>query len=102
RHLPLYVWPFSNGAMCCLILAGVVTTTIFLNPGKRLTARHATYLALGFSAVALAAGRILTPLGISKIRATPTWTLYCVGAAVLMFTLLYWVCDVKQWRSWAF
>jgi heparan-alpha-glucosaminide N-acetyltransferase len=102
HHLPLYVWPFSNGAMCCLILAGVVTTTIFLNPGKRLTARHATYLALGFSAAALAAGRILTPLGISKIRATPTWTLYCVGAAVLMFMLLYWVCDVKQWRSWAF
>lgn len=102
RRLPLYVWPFSNGAMCCLILAGVVTTTIFLNPGKRLTAQQRTYLALGFSAVALTAGRILTPLGISKIRATPTWTLYCVGAAVLMFTLLYWICDVKQWQRWAF
>ena len=102
RRLPLYVWPFSNGAMCCLILAGVVTTTIFLRPGNRLTTQRATYLALGFSAAAFAVGRFLTPLGISKIRATPTWTLYCVGAAVLMFTLLYWVCDVKQCQRWAF
>lgn len=102
RHLALYVWPFGNGAMCCMILAGVVTTEIFINLGSRLTPQRATYLALSFSAVAFLAGRILTPLGISKIRATPTWALYSTGVAVLLFTLLYWVCDVKQWQRWAF
>ena len=34
----------------------------------------------------LMAGWILTPFGISKIRATPTWSLYSIGAAILMFT----------------
>jgi heparan-alpha-glucosaminide N-acetyltransferase len=41
------------------------------------------------------------PLGISKIRATPTWALYSVAASVLLFTLLYWICDLKQWQRWA-
>jgi heparan-alpha-glucosaminide N-acetyltransferase len=49
----------------------------------------------------LAAGWALTPLGISKIRATPTWSLYSVGAAMLLFALLYWVCDLKRWTAWA-
>ena len=45
---------------------------------------------------------MLTPFGISKIRATPTWCLYSIGASVLLFTLLYWICDVKKWTKWAF
>jgi len=49
----------------------------------------------------IVAGRILTPLGISKIRATPTWCLYSAGAAVLLFTALYWLCDVKGKTAWA-
>ncbi len=44
---------------------------------------------------------LLTPLGISKIRATPTWLLVCSGAAVLSFLLLYWICDMKAWTRWA-
>jgi predicted acyltransferase len=59
-------------------------------------------LAAGFGLLMFVAGWAHTPLGISKIRATPTWSLYSVGAAVLIFTLLYWVCDVKQWTRWAF
>jgi predicted acyltransferase len=59
-------------------------------------------IAACFGVVALAAGWLCTPLGISKIRATPTWSLYSVGAAVLMFTALYWICDVKRWTKWAF
>jgi predicted acyltransferase len=50
----------------------------------------------------LIAGWTLTPLGISKIRATPTWSLYSIGAAVLIFTVLYWLCDVRCWSRWAF
>lgn len=31
-RLPLYLWPFGNGAMCCIIMAGVITSLIFLRP----------------------------------------------------------------------
>jgi len=99
--LPLYVWPFDNGAMASLVMAGVMTSSLFLGKDRRPTQRGAMGWAVGFAVLALAAGRVLTPLGISKIRATPTWALYSIGAAVLVFTLLYWVCDVKLWQRWA-
>jgi heparan-alpha-glucosaminide N-acetyltransferase len=100
-QVPLYLWPFGNGAMCCIIMAGVVTSQIFLRPDGRVAPNRAIPLAVGFSIVTLIAGRALVPLGISKIRATPTWSLYSIAASMLLFTLLYWVCDLKQWQRWA-
>jgi predicted acyltransferase len=101
-RVPLYFWPFGNGAMACIITAGVITSSIFLGNGSRSNPRRAMIVAAGFGLLMLAAGKALTPFGISKIRATPTWSLYSIGAAVLAFTFLYWVCDVKHWTRWAF
>jgi predicted acyltransferase len=58
-------------------------------------------LALSFAGVALVAAWRLTPLGISKIRGTPTWCLVSIGLSVLVFMLLYWWCDVKKQTRWA-
>jgi hypothetical protein len=97
-RLPLYVWPFGNGAMCCMIMAGIITTMFFRNSNSAVPAIIRT---VAFGAIALGAGWALKPLGISKIRATPTWSLWCIGAAAILFALLYWICDVKQWKRWA-
>jgi heparan-alpha-glucosaminide N-acetyltransferase len=100
-RLPLWAWPFGNGAMCCIIMAGVVTSSICLRPGDHHVSNKAIFRAVGLSIVTLIAGRALVPLGISKIRATPTWSLYSIAASILFFTLLYWICDLKQWQRWA-
>jgi predicted acyltransferase len=100
-HLPLYVWPFSNGAHPALTMAGIATTTILLRPGSKQSLRSRIMFALFFAIAMLAAAWLLTPLGISKIRATPTWLLVSSGAAVLSFLLLYWLCDLKAWTRWA-
>ena len=100
-RIPLYFWPFGNGSMGCIVMAGVIISSIFLGRERRPSPRRAMLLAVGFGLVMLAAGRALTPFGISKIRATPTWSLYSIGASVLLFTLLYWICDVKEWTKWA-
>jgi heparan-alpha-glucosaminide N-acetyltransferase len=100
--LPLYFWPFSNGSWCCMTMAGVVTSAIFLGNHRWQTARQKMLMAVAFAIPVLIAGWLLTPLGISKIRATPTWCLYSIGAAVLCFTALYWICDVKKRTGWAF
>ena len=101
----LYVWPFGNGSHTALVLGGIVTAQIFfsLRPGtdERPSPHRATIEAIVMAGIALAAGWWLIPLGISKIRATPTWTLWDIGAAVLAFTLLYWICDLKQKTAWA-
>jgi heparan-alpha-glucosaminide N-acetyltransferase len=102
EHLPLYLWPFGNGAMSCIVMAGVVTSSIFLGTGRRPAQGRSMFLATVFGILMLAAGMAMTPFGISKIRATPTWSLYSIGASVLLFTLLYWVCDVRHWTRWAF
>lgn len=99
--LPLYLWPFSNGSWACMTMAGVVTSAIFLGNHRWRAARQRMLLAGAFALPVLVAGWVLTPLGISKIRATPTWSLYSIGAAVLCFTLLYWICDVKKRTRWA-
>jgi heparan-alpha-glucosaminide N-acetyltransferase len=101
NHLPLYVWPFDNGAMAAMIMAGIITASIFLGKEGRHSPRRAMLQAVGFGLIALIGGRLFTRLGISKIRATPTWTLYSIGASVLVFTTIYWICDVKQWTRWA-
>jgi heparan-alpha-glucosaminide N-acetyltransferase len=105
-RLPIYFWPFDNGAHACIVMAGVITSQIFLglHPGKdgRPAAKSATMTAIVFAAIAFVAGWIAIPLGISKIRATPTWSLWSIAAAVLVFTLLFWVCDQYRRTAWAF
>jgi heparan-alpha-glucosaminide N-acetyltransferase len=54
-----------------------------------------------FAVIALLSGWLLAPLGISKIRATPTWCLCSIGCSILLFTLLYWICDVRKANAWA-
>lgn len=105
-RLPIYFWPFNNGAMACIAMAGVVTTLLFFGNGSgqpiHLNTSRAITIAIVFAAVAFIAGWLCTPLGISKIRATPTWSLYCIGSSILLFTLLYWICDIQHRTTWAF
>lgn len=98
---PLYIWPFGNGAMCCIIMAGVVTTSFFHHARAGSLSHFAMIRAIAFGVISLGAGWALMPLGISKIRATPTWSLWCIGAAAILFAFLYWICDVNQWQRWA-
>jgi heparan-alpha-glucosaminide N-acetyltransferase len=101
-HLPFYLWPFGNGAFALMSMGGIVTSTIFLDgDAGRSFARRAIPACL-FAAITLLTAWLLTPFGISKIRATPTWCLYSVGASVLIFTALYWICDVKKQTAWSF
>jgi heparan-alpha-glucosaminide N-acetyltransferase len=102
-HIPLYLWPFGNGAMASIALAGVVTSSIFVESSglRSTTLRQKSIAAISFGSITLLGGWLLTPLGISKIRATPTWCLYSIGCSVLLFTLLYWICDVRRAMRWA-
>jgi heparan-alpha-glucosaminide N-acetyltransferase len=102
-RLPLYVWPFGNGAMASIAMAGVATSSIFVQSrgAQPTTLRQKAVSAILFAITAFVFGWLLAPLGISKIRATPTWCLYSIGSSILLFTLLYWVCDVKKSFAWA-
>ncbi|HLJ76937.1 MAG TPA: DUF5009 domain-containing protein [Acidobacteriaceae bacterium] len=104
KHVSLYIWPFDNGCHTSLVMAGVVTSLIFLDNGipDSRSSRPTQKILLGLlmAVLCLAAGWFLRPLGISKIRATPTWALWSMAASCLLFTALYWICDVKTKTRW--
>jgi heparan-alpha-glucosaminide N-acetyltransferase len=101
-HLPLYIWPFGNGAMPSIIFAGILVSMLLFpaaRHGETTRPRLAHIVAFGLAM--LVVGFLLTPLGISKIRATPTWCLYSAGAAAILLAALYWLCDMKHRSGWA-
>ena len=99
----MWVMPLSNGAMAGIAMAGVFLSSLLLGPlaakFRALDAR--LWTALAFAFVSLLAGVLLTPLGISKNRATPSWCLWSVGSSVLLFGLLFWICDLRKRTGWA-
>jgi hypothetical protein len=100
RDLPDYVWPFETGALVSIVMAGIVASAIFLDSAFARTFKEKAGWALGYAAILFAAGWLLTPFGISKIRATPTWCLYCAGSSTLIFLVLYWLADVRHLSKW--
>lgn len=99
--LPSYIWPFRTGAGASIVMAGLLTSMLFLTDDFVVGRRQKTIAALSFAAVLFAAGWLSTPLGISKVRATPTWCLVSSAASICAFLALYWVCDVKKRVRWA-
>jgi len=101
RSVPLYFWPFGDGTMVFVAMAGVVTAVLLFGELRWKKQRERLMIAFGFALATIIAAKLLTPLGISKIRDTPTWGLYSVGAAVLLIATLYWICDLKKQTTWA-
>ena len=38
---------------------------------------------------------------ISKIQATPSWGLICIGISMVLFALVYWIIDIKKIIRWS-
>ena len=102
-HASMWAWPPSNGSMVAIAMAGVFTSTLFFGPlAERLrTSGRRILAAISFAFVSILAGFIAAPLGISKNRGTPTWSLWSIAVSILVFTMLYWLCDVRHRAAWA-
>ncbi len=79
------------------LLGGVILKKSFSHDFSRLLL---IFAGLGF--LCLTSGFFLRNWFIlSKIKATPSWGLVCTGISYLVFILIYWIVDVKKFRSWA-
>jgi predicted acyltransferase len=79
------------------LLAGILIRKIQAAGAKNVIM---TFLVLGVASLAI--GFILRKwFIISKIQATPSWGMICSGISFLVFTLIYWLADVRGWRKWA-
>ena len=91
----------GNAAHTSVVLCGIVLSQIFF--GKKIAAsiNKPFMWAAIFMLLCFIAGFILRPYyKISKIYATPTWCLYSAGFCCIIFSLLYWLIDIKGKSKW--
>ena len=84
------------------VASGVLASLIYMNFKDQKSPRYFIFTMLGLGVLTIAFGFLTRPFwGISKIQATPSWTMICSGISYLSFALLYWISDVKQKVNWA-
>ena len=90
----------GNAAHTSIVLCGIVLSRIFFAP--TVTGSNKRFLKAGFFMLLLfIAGFMLRPYyKISKIYATPTWCLYSAGFCCIVFSLLYWLTDIRGNNRW--
>ena len=83
-------------------LGGMVASLLYLHFQDK---KNTTSFLYGLGLLALIMillGFALRPeWGISKIRATPSWTTICLGISFGLFGLLYYLSDIRKWTGWA-
>ena len=90
-----------QGNVPLIVLTGMLAG-VLLRRMKDSDSRRILILFISLGLLSLISGFILRKwFIISKIQATPSWGMICSGISFLVFALIYWLADVKEWRRWA-
>lgn len=95
RLLPPYAQPFEAG-LSSITMAGLIAYLIIIEGKIGRDFRVKVLWAVGYALILFAAAWLLTPLGISKLRDTPAWCLYCAAANTLVLLFLHWITDIRS------
>lgn len=88
-----------SGNVPSIVLSGLLIGTL-LKKYKNNYKRFLTIsVPLGLAAIALAFV-LRNWFIISKIMGTPSWSMLCNGISILLFSLLFYVLDIKKWEKW--
>jgi predicted acyltransferase len=94
-----YIWISGDGAMPTLPMAGIVTALFYRKYGSK---QASFWISIGiFAAILMAFGFMTNPLwGISKIRATPSWTTVCAGITIITFGFMVLLTEILNQKKW--
>jgi len=99
--LNTYFGVIIEGNVPLIVLAGVVTTLILKKYSDNFMRIIVTIVTIGI--ISIIGGFILRKwFIISKIQATPSWGLICTGISMILFSILYWIIDIKRLTRWTF
>ncbi len=83
-------------------LGGMVASLLYLHfQDKKNTNSFLFGLGILTSIMILLGFALRPEWGISKIRATPSWTTICLGISFGLFGLLYYLADIRKRAGWA-
>ena len=97
--LKAYFWVVGDGSMPALSMAGVLTAMAY----KKLTSKNKNFwiVLIIFATLLIVYGLLTRSFwGISKIRATPSWTTICSGISILGFLIMVFITDVRKITGW--
>jgi heparan-alpha-glucosaminide N-acetyltransferase len=91
----------GNASHTSIVLSGIIVSLLFFNKGNAKTRTQRFMQVFMFAVIAAIVAFLLRPwYGISKIYATPSWCLFSVAICTVLFCLLYWLTDIKQYNRW--
>ena len=89
------------GSLPSIVVCGMLLGSILCRDSDVCTPSDRIRWALVYALLLFVAGAMTDAVaGVNKIAATPTWCFWCSSLAVLIWTLLYWIMDVRQWTTW--
>ncbi|KUJ61674.1 hypothetical protein AR687_12100 [Flavobacteriaceae bacterium CRH] len=101
-ELPKLFWfNFIAGHLthASLVAAGVVISLLFFDRKIPLKINWPVIL---FAILFFAVGYFLRPFyGISKIKGTPSWTMFSAAICTTLFYFLYWLMEIKKQTKWS-
>jgi len=85
-----------------LVMSGILASVLYKRIAGQYGAKKFVFLMVGLSIICLVLGFISRPeWGISKIRATPSWTAICAGISYIIYALLYLIADIWGKTKWS-
>lgn len=91
-----------EGSVPLFVLSGVFTTLLLEKYSKTNFPKFIISL-VTIGVISILAGLVLSNLFITaKMQPTAGWALICVGISMLLFSLLYWIIDIKKHIRWSF
>ncbi|RBL93291.1 DUF5009 domain-containing protein [Chitinophaga flava] len=91
----------GNAAHLSIVLCGMLLTLFYFDEDLDLKGSRLVSRVTGFALLlALAALWLRPSFKISKIHATPSWCLFSAAICVVVFSLLYFLIDVKRVSRW--
>lgn len=94
-----YIWLVGEGSMATFSMAGVIAALVYKNLGTH--NQKFWILLIVIALLFIVFGLLTRPIwGISKIKATPSWTTICTGLSIITFLIIVYITDVLQFRKW--
>jgi heparan-alpha-glucosaminide N-acetyltransferase len=100
-----YYWeddaPAKNATHVAIMACGVISSLILFDEAKTESLKQRFSKILFFALLLFAVGYFLQPYyKISKIDATPSWGLYSAAICCVLYSLFYWIVDIRGWKRW--
>lgn len=99
RHNFCFSFIAGHLTHAAVVTSGVIISLLFFD---RKIAPKINWPVIAFAIVFFLTGYLLRPYyGISKIKGTPSWTMFSAAICTVLFYFLYWLMEIKKQTKWS-